>query len=45
MAEAMHERISGSTFEVIPSARHLTPLECPDLIADHLLTLAERVEA
>ena len=45
MAEQMHGLISGSTLEVIPGARHLTPLECPELIADRLFTLARKVEA
>ena len=40
MALEIHEGIGGSTLEVIPSARHLTPLECPDLVADRLLRLA-----
>lgn len=42
MAEAMHEAITGSTLEVIPKARHLTPLECPDLIADRLVQLMRK---
>ena len=42
MAEQLHEGITGSTLEVIPAARHLTPLERPDLIAARLLELAER---
>ncbi|WP_313808144.1 alpha/beta fold hydrolase [Sphingobium sp.] len=45
MAEQMHGLIGGSTLEIIAGARHLTPLECPDLIADRLLTLARKVEA
>jgi len=45
MAEAMHAAIAGSTLEVIPGARHLTPLECPELIADRLATLVKRVAA
>lgn len=45
MAEQMHGLIGGSTLEIISGARHLTPLECPDLIADRLRTLARRVAA
>lgn len=45
MAKAMHEAIAGSTLEVIPAARHLTPLECPALIADRIATLVKRVAA
>lgn len=33
MAEAMHKAIAGSTLQVLPGARHLTPLERPDEIA------------
>lgn len=45
MAQQMHDLIGGSTFEIIPGARHLTPLECPDLIANRLLALAQKVKA
>ena len=41
MAEAMHAAIRGSSMEVIPGARHLTPIECPELIAERLHALAE----
>jgi 3-oxoadipate enol-lactonase len=36
MSELMHKGIAGSTLMVIPKARHLTPLECPEIIADVL---------
>ncbi len=39
MAEEMHAGISGSTFLVLPKARHLTPLEQPDTIAAELKQL------
>ena len=42
MAEVLHKGIAGSTLEVIKDGRHLTPLECPALIADRLLTLARK---
>jgi 3-oxoadipate enol-lactonase len=32
-ARYLHETIPGSTLTVIPGARHLTPIECPDRIA------------
>jgi 3-oxoadipate enol-lactonase len=35
-ARYLHEAIPGSTLTVIPGARHLTPLECPDQIAELL---------
>jgi 3-oxoadipate enol-lactonase len=44
MAQAMHSSIAGSTLTVLAGARHLTPLEAPDRIADELRALAERVK-
>jgi 3-oxoadipate enol-lactonase len=45
MAEAMHAAIAGSTLTVLPSARHLTPLERPDAVAAELDELAQRTRA
>jgi 3-oxoadipate enol-lactonase len=42
-ARQLHEAIPGSTLTVLPKARHLTPIECPDQIASHLLALTQRV--
>jgi 3-oxoadipate enol-lactonase len=42
MARELHEGIKGSTLIVLPNARHLTPIECPDRIASELLALAQR---
>lgn len=42
MAQQLHEAIQGSTLTIIPGARHLTPIECPDQIAAQLLALTER---
>ncbi|MDP2357975.1 MAG: alpha/beta fold hydrolase [Beijerinckiaceae bacterium] len=39
MAKTMHEGIAGSTMEIIEGARHLSPLEIPDKIADELRVL------
>ena len=39
MAEALHAGIKGSTMEVLPKARHLTPLEVPERIAAELKSL------
>lgn len=36
MAQELNAGIAGSTLLVIPKARHLTPLEKPDIIADEL---------
>ena len=44
MAQQLHEAIRGSTLTVIPGGRHLTPVECPDQIAEKLLTLLERAD-
>ncbi len=42
MSEALQRAIKGSTLTVMKGARHLTPLEVPDRIADELLALAAR---
>ena len=42
MAEALHKGIAGSTLTVLPKARHLTPLEVPDVIAAELDRLLAR---
>jgi 3-oxoadipate enol-lactonase len=42
MSQALHDGIAGSTLTVIPAARHLTPLETPDVIAGELLELLDR---
>lgn len=42
MAEEMHAAIKGSTLKVIKGARHFTPLEVPDVIADELAELLSR---
>jgi 3-oxoadipate enol-lactonase len=41
MAEAMHRAIAGSTLTVLEGARHLTPLEAPDTIAEQLSALTK----
>lgn len=45
MARALHEGIARSTLLEIPEARHLTPLESPDVIATELLALLDRTAA
>ena len=42
MARQLHEAIPQSTLTVLPGARHLTPIEHPDLIASELLALLHR---
>ena len=44
MAQALHDGIAGSTLTVLPKARHLTPLEVPDIIAAELDRLMARVK-
>jgi 3-oxoadipate enol-lactonase len=43
MAQNLHESIQGSMLSIIPGGRHLTPVECPDLIAEQLLALLKRI--
>jgi 3-oxoadipate enol-lactonase len=45
MAQAMHEGIAGSRLQVIPGARHLTPLEVPEIVAAGLLELCAQGQA
>ena len=42
MARQLHAAIAQSTLTIIPHARHLTPIECPDRIAAELRVLLER---
>ena len=44
-AQQVHEGIQGSTLTVLPGARHLTPIECPDRIASELLALTVRARS
>jgi 3-oxoadipate enol-lactonase len=45
MSRTLHRAIAGSTMTVIANARHLTPLECPQMIAAELRKLVETVPA
>jgi 3-oxoadipate enol-lactonase len=42
MAQALHDAIAGSTLQVIAGARHLTPLETPDIVAAALRRLLDQ---
>jgi 3-oxoadipate enol-lactonase len=42
-ARYLHEAIAGSILTILPGARHLTPIECPEQIAAQLLALARRI--
>lgn len=39
MAQVLHKNIARSTYDILPEARHLTPLECPERIAQELRAL------
>jgi 3-oxoadipate enol-lactonase len=43
MAKALHAAIPQSTLRVIAGARHLTPIECPDVIAGEISGLLDRI--
>ena len=38
-SQQMHDAIKQSTMTVLPGGRHLTPVQCPDEIASHILCL------
>jgi 3-oxoadipate enol-lactonase len=38
-SQKLHEAIKQSTMTIIPGGRHLTPVQCPDEIASHILGL------
>lgn len=42
MARELHDAIPQSTLVVIPGARHLTPIECPDRVGAALLAVLRR---
>ena len=42
-AEQLHQALPGSTLAIIPRARHLTPIECPEDIAIQLVALLGRI--
>jgi 3-oxoadipate enol-lactonase len=43
MARQLNETIPGSTFQILPGARHLAPVECPNEIASSLRDLLSRI--
>jgi len=42
MSESLQAAIPGSTLNVIRGGRHLTPIQCPDEIANHLRDLSRQ---
>lgn len=43
MSEQIRQAVSHATLSVLPNVRHLTPIECPDVIADRILALVKQV--
>jgi 3-oxoadipate enol-lactonase len=43
MAKALHESVPGSTLKIIEGGRHLTPIQCPDVIAAEIGALMARL--
>jgi 3-oxoadipate enol-lactonase len=43
MSEQIHRALSNSSLSVLPSVRHLTPIECPGLIAEKILALLKQL--
>jgi 3-oxoadipate enol-lactonase len=43
IAQSLHDGIAGSRLTIIKGARHLTPLECPDLVVENLVALLSQV--
>jgi len=43
MSQQMHEAIPGSTLQVLPQVRHLSPVEAPEQISRQLITLLGRI--
>ena len=44
MSETLCRGIKGSTLTILKGARHLTPLEAPDAIAEELIVLLKRAK-
>ena len=42
MSRRLHQAIPHATLTILPAARHLSPVECPDQISSRLRTLLQR---
>jgi 3-oxoadipate enol-lactonase len=42
MSRLLHQAIPNSTLTILPGARHLTPVECPDQVGAQLRTVLQR---
>jgi 3-oxoadipate enol-lactonase len=45
MSEQIAQAVPNATLSVLPNVRHLTPIECPSVIADEILALVKRTIA
>jgi 3-oxoadipate enol-lactonase len=45
MSEQIQRALPNATLSVLPRVRHLTPVECPTIIADEILALMKRTAA
>ena len=43
MSEQMQKALPDATLSVLRKVRHLTPIECPAVIAEEILTLMKRI--
>jgi 3-oxoadipate enol-lactonase len=43
MSEQIYQAMPNASLSVLPGVRHLTPIECPDMIADKILALMKRI--
>jgi 3-oxoadipate enol-lactonase len=42
MSEQIHQAVANATLAVLPKVRHITPVECPAVIAEKILELMRR---
>jgi 3-oxoadipate enol-lactonase len=42
MSEQIHQAVANATLAVLPNVRHITPVECPAMIAEKILELMRR---
>ena len=43
MSEQIKQAVPHATLSVLPNVRHLTPIECPEAIADKFLALVKQL--
>jgi len=42
VSEQVHQAVAHATLSVLPNVRHITPVECPAMIAEKILELMRR---